>query len=84
MKSAISRQDFIKLLTGLNSKLGAFKSGKTLNWNVNVGTAGTYVTLNRDAQFERGPGTEEFVFRIEGDRAILAGYHVNSNVLVTS
>jgi hypothetical protein len=41
------------------------------------------VTLNREAQFERGPGSEEFVFRIEKGNAVLAGYHVNSNALVT-
>lgn len=84
MKSAISRDDFIKLLNGLHSKLGAFKSGKTINWNVNVGTGGTYVTLNRETQFERGPGTEEFIFRIEDGRAVLAGYHVNSMLLATT
>lgn len=83
MKSAISRDDFVKLLTGLHAKLGSFRSGKTTNWNDNAGTGGHYVTLTRQAQFERGPGTEEFVFRIENGRAVLAGYHVNSNVLVT-
>jgi uncharacterized protein DUF4019 len=83
MKSAISRDDFIKLLTGLHAKLGSFRSATTTNWNDNVNTGGQYVTLTRQAQFERGPGTEEFVFRIESSHAVLAGYHVNSNVLVT-
>jgi hypothetical protein len=83
MSSAISRGDFVKLLTGLHAKLGAFQSGKTTNWNDNATTNGHYVTLTRQAQFQRGPGTEEFVFRIENGRAVLAGYHVNSNVLVT-
>ena len=82
MKSAISRDEFIKLLNGLQGKLGKFKTGKTANWNVNSGTGGTFVTLNREAQFEKGPGTEEFVFRMDGERAVLAGYHVNSNLLV--
>src|SRR5262245_43345119 len=59
MKTAITRDDFIKLLDGLHTKLGAFKSGKTTGWNVNVGTEGNMVTLNREAVFERGPGTEE-------------------------
>lgn len=83
MKSAISREDFVKLLTGLHAKLGSFQSGKTTNWNDNANTGGHYVTLAREAHFERGPGTEEFVFRIENGRAVLAGYHVNSNVPVT-
>ena len=83
LKSAITRDEFVKLLAGLRGKLGKFKTGKTTNWNVNSGTAGTFVTLNREAQFEKGPGTEEFVFRIEGQRAVLAGYHVNSNLLLS-
>jgi len=83
MKSSISRDDFIKLLTGMHDKLGPYKSGKTTSWNVNVGTGGHMVTLQREVQFGRGPGTEEFVFRVQGNRAILAGWHVNSNALVT-
>jgi hypothetical protein len=83
MKSSISREGFVQFLGGLHAKLGSFKTGKTTGWNDNANTSGHYVTLNREAQFERGPGTEEFVFRIESGRAVLAGYHVNSNVLVT-
>lgn len=82
LKSTISKDDFIKLLDAFHQKLGPFKTGKTINWNVNFGTAGNYVTLNREAQFGRGPGKEEFVFKVEGERAILAGYHVNSNLLI--
>lgn len=83
MKSSISRDDFVKLLTAMNDKLGPYKSGKTTGWNVNVGTGGHVVTLNRDAQYERGPGQEEFVFRVQGDRATLLGWHVTSNLLIT-
>ena len=83
MKSSISRDDFIKFLDALHGKLGSFKSGKTTGWNVNVGTGGHMVTLSREAQFEKGPGTEQFVFRVQGKRTILAGYHVNSNLLIT-
>jgi hypothetical protein len=83
MKSSISREGFAQLLGGLHTKLGSFRSGKTTGWNDNANTSGHFVTLNRDAQFQRGPGTEEFVFRIEKGKAVLAGYHVNSNLLVT-
>jgi len=83
MKSSISRDDFISLLTGLHNKLGAFKGGKTTGWHDNATTGGHYVALVREAQFEKGPGTENFVFRMERGRPVLAGYHVSSNVLVT-
>jgi hypothetical protein len=83
MKSSDSEEGLIKLFGALHSKLGNYKSGKTVSWNDNSNTSGHYVTLVREAQFERGPAKEEFVFRIEGKRAVLAGYHVSSNALIT-
>lgn len=83
MKTSISRDDFIKFLGGLHGKLGAFRSGKTTSWNDNANTGGHYVSLGRAAQFEKGSGTEDFVFRMNGSKADLAGYHVSSNLLVT-
>ena len=81
-EGSISRDEFVKFLGALHGKLGSFKSGKTTGWNVNVGTGGHMVTLTREAQFEKGPGTEQFVFRVQGERAVLAGYHVNSRLLI--
>ena len=73
MKSATKREEFVKFAAALTAKLGSFKSGKTVGWHVNATTGGTIITLNRQAQFEKGAGTEQFVFRIENGRAILAG-----------
>ena len=83
MKSSASEDDLIKLFSALHSKLGNYKSGKTVSWNDNSNTSGHYVTLVREAEFEHGSGKEEFVFLIEGKRAVLAGYHVSSNALIT-
>ena len=84
MKSSVSRDDFIKFLGGLHDKLGSFRSGKTTSWNDNANTGGHYVTLGRGAQFDKGSGTEDFIFRMEGAKAVLAGYHVSSSALVTA
>ncbi len=83
MKTSASQDDLIKLFTALHTKLGNYKSGKTVSWNDNSNTSGHYVTLVREAQFDRGPAKEEFVFRIEDKRTVLAGYHVSSNALIT-
>ena len=83
LKSAIARDDFVAMLEGLRSKFGPYKSGKTVGWHDNVGTAGHYVSLNHEAQFQAGPGNEEFVFRMEKGKPVLAGYHVKSNLLAT-
>ena len=84
LKEVTSQQDFTNLLSAIHRKLGRFRSGKTIGWNVNYRTGGNFVTLNREAQFERGPAKEQFIFRLSGDRAILVGYHINSNTLITS
>lgn len=82
MKDAAPRDQFLKLMTVFRTRLGAFRSGKTIGWNDNYGTAGHIVTLNRSAQFEKGDGQEQFLFRINDKKASLVGYHVNSDALL--
>lgn len=82
MKNSLSRDQFAATFGGIYSRTGAFKSGKTTGWKVNYGTDGNFVVLNRDAQFEHATGTEEFVFRVEGKKAVLAGYHVKTSLPV--
>jgi len=83
MKSSIGEEDLTKLLAVFHSKLGNYKSGKTVSWNDNSNTSGHYVSLVRQVEFEHGSAKEDFVFRIEDKRAMLAGYHVTSNALIT-
>jgi hypothetical protein len=83
-KAVSTREDFTKLLAAVHRKLGNFQSGKTGNWNDNATTGGHFVTLQRTAQFDRGPAREEFVFKMEGQKAVLIGYHIASNRLITS
>jgi hypothetical protein len=35
-----------------------------------------------NSEYTGGTASEQFTFRIQGDRALLAGYHVNSRALV--
>ena len=82
MKNSISRDAFVSTFGGVYSRTGAYKSGKTTGWKVNYGTGGNIVALNRDAQFQNARGTEEFVFRVQGGKAVLAGYHVKTDLRV--
>lgn len=83
-KGVTTREDFSKLLGAIHTKLGNFQSGKTVGWNDNANTAGHYVTLSREAQFEHGAAQEQFVFKLGADKkATLAGYHISSNALIT-
>jgi hypothetical protein len=73
-----SEQTALRFLEMVGTRLGPVRQATQQGWNVNVGTGGHMVTLNYATEFTRGRGTESFVFRVEGERAKLAGYHVNS------
>ncbi|MEO6361583.1 MAG: hypothetical protein ABIO43_13590 [Sphingomicrobium sp.] len=84
LQKAGAEPEFLTFMTAVRRKLGAYKSGKTLQWHVNYGTGGTIVTLAREARFERGEGTEKFVLRDAGDKALLVGYNIESRALVVN
>jgi hypothetical protein len=74
----------IQFLSAVHRKLGNFQSGSSTSWNDNVTTTGHFVTIGYSAKYDRGGADENFVYRIDGPRAILAGYHVNSTALVVN
>jgi hypothetical protein len=80
MKDAISRDNFVKMFGDIYARTGPYQSGKTTGWKVNYGTGGNYVVVNHDAQFRNAHGTEEFVFRMKDHEAVLAGYHVKTDL----
>jgi len=83
MKNVTNEADLVKLLAAVHGKLGRFKGGKAVGWNDTRNASGHFVNIGYQATYEKGPAMEEFLFRIDGDRALLAGYHVNSNALIT-
>jgi hypothetical protein len=82
MKGATSQERLTALLDAVHRKLGRFKSGSKTGFNDNVSGAGHTLAINYQAQYEKGAAGEQFVFRIDGGRALLAGYHINSDALI--
>jgi len=82
MKSSLTRDQFVQTFGAIYARTGAYRSGKTTGWRVNYDTAGNFVALAHDAQFQNAHATEEFVFRMQGGKAILAGYHVKTDLPV--
>ena len=81
-KRAATPEQFRALLEVIDERLGDVRRANRRGWHVNYTNAGTVVTLTYDTQFERGRGTEEFVYRLNDDRARLLGFHVNSDALI--
>jgi hypothetical protein len=83
-KNASSQGDFTQLLSAIHRKLGNYVSGNAGGWTDNVNTSGHFVTAGFSATFERGAAEESFVYRIDSGKALLAGYHISSNALITN
>jgi hypothetical protein len=82
-KKATSEEQLTALLEALRRKLGTVKQSEQAGWRVNVTPMGTMVSLGYQVEFTEGKGTEEFVFHVSGDKAMLFNYNVNSPLLIT-
>ena len=83
MKKSSPRERLTTILAAVHRKLGLFRSGRAQGWNDTINTSGHFVTLNFAAHYERDPAAmEQFVYRIDGDRTALAGYNINSTLMV--
>lgn len=82
-KKAGTEEQFVTLLEALRKKLGTVKQSEQTGWRVNATPNGTMVSLGYNVEFTEGKGTEEFVFHVSGDKAMLYNYNVNSPLLIT-
>lgn len=83
LRSTSSEADFVKLLQAIHNKLGAVQESKLRNTGVAwFSGEGARVTLVYDTRFADGAGTEQFLWHIKDNKAILYGYHINSNDLL--
>jgi Protein of unknown function (DUF4019) len=83
MKNASSREKFVAFLEAVHRKLGLVKSANRKTFFMNYGTSGKFLRLTYVTQYDADNATEEFVFRVNGNDVTLAGYHINSEALVT-
>jgi len=82
LRQSTSRDQFVKLLDAVHRKLGKVTSSKQVGWNANATTGGTFLTVTMETAFERGSGTEEFVFKKADQRVALAGYQITSQEMM--
>ena len=82
-RKATSEADTLALFEAVRRKLGTVKNSNQTGWHVNATSAGTMVTLAYEVEFSEGKGTEQFVFHVNGDKALLFNYNVNSPLLIT-
>lgn len=83
LKKVTTEKDFIAFVAAVHRKLGPIQKSEEATWGINSHNLTTIVTLVYNTKFSAGDGTETFDFRVEGERAILVGYHINSMALIT-
>ncbi len=77
LRKTTSHERFAGFLGEVHRKMGNTKSSNEKKWFVNFNTSGSFVTLTYDTVYAGGNAKEEFVYRIEDGKALLAGYHIN-------
>ena len=77
------KEELIKFLSAVHRKLGRAGEAKRGTVNVNANTNGTFVSVDYQTQFDKGPAQENFTFKktITGELKLL-GYHIQSSALV--
>lgn len=81
-KSATTEKQLLELVEAVQRKLGKVTQTANAGFNVRTLNLTTTVVLTQTTTFEQGTGTETFTFLMDGDKAILAGWHINSNDLI--
>lgn len=77
-KKVVPEQKWIELCEKIKRKLGSFKSSKSAGTKMSTNNSGTFATITYDSEFTEGKATEEFMFRITDDKALLFNYELNS------
>jgi hypothetical protein len=83
LKNIAPKEKFVALLQAVHKKLGNTRASDMKGWNVNYNTSGSYATLTYQTFYTDDQANEQFVFRLLDKKALLAGYHVESQALIT-
>lgn len=84
LQQTTTESDFVKFLGAVHRKLGKVQEANLRNTGVAwFSGQGATVTLVYQTKFTEGSGTEQFVWHVKDNGAVLYGYHINSNELIT-
>ncbi len=81
-RQSATEEQFLRVMTALDRKLGSWTSAGEPGWKVTRGTAGQVVNLTYQSQFAKGVVSEQFMWRIEDGEPVLLAYHVDSPLLI--
>ncbi|MGH9401964.1 MAG: hypothetical protein ACRD2P_07655 [Terriglobia bacterium] len=77
-KQSLTREANRNFFSRIRLKTGAFQNAKNTGYFVNTATKGTFVRLRYKTLCCNGELDEQFILRIEGNRATLVRYEASS------
>lgn len=81
-RSTATEKQFLEFIGAVQRKLGKVTQTSSAGASIRTVNLTTTVVLNQSTTFEQGTGTETFTFQMEGDKAVLVGYNINSKDLI--
>jgi hypothetical protein len=78
-----NRDELVKFLAGVHSKLGPSRGFNSTNILVNANTNGTFIKVTYQSTFDQGNAVEAFTWKEAGGGLKLVRYDVSSNAFVT-
>jgi hypothetical protein len=82
LRGGTTEKQFLEFLGAVQRKLGRVTQTTNAGFNVRAFNLTTTVVLTQTTTFEQGAGTETFTFEMDGDKAVLVGWNINSNDLI--
>jgi hypothetical protein len=81
-QNSASREQLLRFLAGVHSKMGPSHGITRANVFVNATTNGTFIKVTYQSTFDQGNAVEAFTWRKAGGGLKLVAYNVQSNVFV--
>jgi hypothetical protein len=82
-RTASKKDKYDEFMGAVQRKLGKVTSTSNAGWTVNSYNLTTTVLMTQKTVFENGEGTESFTFEMDGKKAVLLGYNIQSMDLIT-
>lgn len=81
-KGATTDKQFLEFENAVQRKLGKVTGTVNAGFNIRSFNLTTTIVLNQNTTFEQGTGTEVFTFQMNGEKALLVAYNINSKDLI--
>lgn len=80
-QGAAEKETFVAYMQSVQAKLGKVTATANVDRRMQTANQTTTVFLSQGTVFERGKGIETFTIQMDGERAILVAYNIQSKVL---